>query len=93
MIRKEFRDRNLEETLDARVAHITENTKGFEAEGHEGTWYTFDQKVYQGETFFQMRHERYGSEVADIIVAEDGTLVAEDVWYGFDTKVQEVIFD
>ena len=93
LIRKEFRDRNLEETLDARVAHITENTKGFEAEGHEGTWYTFDQKVYQGETFFQMRHERYGSEVADIIVAEDGTLVAEDVWYGFDTKVQEVIFD
>ena len=59
----------MEETLDARVAHITENTKGFEAEGHEGTWYTFDQKVYQGETFFQMRHERYGSEVADIIVS------------------------
>ena len=27
LIRKEFRDRNLEETLDARVAHITENTK------------------------------------------------------------------
>ena len=93
LVRKEFRDRNLEETLGDQVAHITANTQGFEAEGHEGTWYTFDQKVYQGETFSLMRHERYGSRVADIVVAEDGTLVAEDVWYGFDTKVQEVIFD
>lgn len=93
LVRKEFRDRNLEETLETRVAQITANTKGFEAEGHEGTWYVFDQKVYQGETFSLMRHERYGSRVADIVVAEDGTLVAEDVWYGFDTKVQEVIFD
>lgn len=93
LVRKEFRDRNLEETLGNQAVHITENTKGFEAEGHEGTWYTFDQKVYQGETFSLMRHEQYGSRVADIVVAEDGTLVAEDVWYGFDSKVQEVIFD
>lgn len=93
LVRKEFRDRNLEEALETRVAQITANTKGFEAEGHEGTWYVFDQKVYHGETFSLMRHEQYGSRVADIVVAEDGTLVAEDVWYGFDTKVQEVIFD
>ena len=93
LVRKEFRDRNLEEALETRVAQITANTKGFKAEGHEGTWYVFDQKVYQGETFSLMRHEQYGSRVADIVVTEDGTFVAEDVWYGFDTKVQEVIFD
>lgn len=51
LIRKEFRDRNLEETLDARVAHITENTKGFEAEGHEGTWYTLIKSISRRNIF------------------------------------------
>ena len=38
-----------------------------------------------------MRSEQYGQEVADIIVSENGTLVAEDIWHGFDEGVREAI--
>lgn len=48
-------------------------------------------KTYHGERFFQMRSEEYGQEVADIIVSENGTLVAEDIWYGFDEGAREAI--
>jgi len=90
---KEVNAQNVEESLGNKAEYITASTTGYEADGHEGTWYTIDQREHQGEKFFQMRHERYGANVADIIVAENGTLVAEDVWDGFDTGVQEVILE
>ena len=71
--------------------HITETTRGYEAEGHTGTWYAMDMKTYHGERFFQMRNEEYGQDVADIIVSENGTLVAEDIWHGFDEGAREAI--
>lgn len=40
-----------------------------------------------------MRSEEYGEKVADIIVSENGTLVAEDIWYGFDEGAMEAISD
>lgn len=82
MARREIRTRRLEQVLDVKNQYITENTKGYEAEGHTGTWYALDMKEYHGERFFQMRSEQYGQEVADIIVSENGTLVAEDIWHG-----------
>lgn len=47
-------------------------------------------KTYHGERFFQMRSEEYGQEVADIIVSENGTLVAEDIWHGFDEGARKL---
>ena len=91
MAKREIRTRKLEQVLDVKNQHITENTKGYEAEGHTGTWYALDMKEYHGERFFQMRSEQYGQEVADIIVSENGTLVAEDIWHGFDEGVREAI--
>ena len=38
-----------------------------------------------------MRSEEYGQDVADIIVSENGTLVAEDIWHGFDEGAREAI--
>lgn len=38
-----------------------------------------------------MRNEEYGQDVADIIVSENGTLVAEDIWDGFDEGAREAI--
>ena len=91
MARNEIRTRKLEEMLGVKNQHITENTRGYEADGHTGTWYAVDMKTYHDERFFQMRSEEYGQEVADIIVSENGTLVAEDIWHGFDEGAREAI--
>jgi len=91
MARKEIRTRKLEEVLGVKNQHITETTRGYEAEGHTGTWYAMDMKTYHGERFFQMRNEEYGQDVADIILSENGTLVAEDIWHGFDEGAREAI--
>ena len=77
--------------LGVKNQHITEATKGYEADGHTGTWYAVGMKTYHGERFFQMRSEEYGQEVADLIVSENGTLVAEDIWHGFDEGAREAI--
>ena len=91
MARKEIRTRKLEEVLGVKNQHITETTREYEADGHTGTWYAMDMKTYHGERFFQMRSEEYGQDVADIIVSENGTLVAEDIWHGFDEGAREAI--
>ena len=91
MARNEIRTRKLEKVLGVKNQHITETTRGYEAEGHTGTWYAMDMKTYHGERFFQMRNEEYGQDVADIIVSENGTLVAEDIWHGFDEGAREAI--
>lgn len=91
MARNEIRTRKLEEVLGVKNQHITENTRGYEADGHTGTWYVVDMKTYHGERFFQMRSEKYGQEVADIIVSENGTLVAEDIWHGFEDGAVDAI--
>ena len=91
MARNEIRTRKLEEVLGVKNQHITETIRGYEADGHTGTWYAMDMKTYHGERFFQMRSEEYGQDVADIIVSENGTLVAEDIWHGFDEGAREAI--
>ena len=70
---------------------ITAETRGYEAEGHNGTWHTVDEKEYAGEKFFLMEHDEFGSDVAGIIVAENGQLVAEDLWNGFDAGALEAV--
>ena len=91
MARNEIRTRKLEEVLGVKNQHITETTRGYEADGHTGTWYAVDMKTYHGERFFQTRNEEYGQDVADIIISENGTLVAEDIWHGFDDGAVEAI--
>lgn len=91
LARNEIRTRKLEQIVGIRNVHITKDTRGYEADGHMGTWYAIDVKEYHGESFFQMRSEQYEKEVADIIVSENGTLVAEDVWHGFDEGATEAI--
>ena len=91
MARAEIRIQKIEQALDEAGITITANTRGFEADGHTGTWYAVDMKTYHGERFFQMRNEEYGQKVADIIVSENGILVAEDIWQGFDEGAREAI--
>ena len=45
---------------------INEETKGFIATGHFGTWHTVEAKEISGELFYRMEHEEYGDSVASI---------------------------
>ena len=84
-------DMNNHSDIDEAEVTITADTKEFEAEGHEGTWHTVDEREYAGEKFFLMEHDEYGSDVAGIIVSEQGQLVAEDLWNGYDAGALEAI--
>ena len=70
---------------------INEETKGFIADGHFGTWHTAEMKEISGELFYRMEHEEYGASVASIIVSQEGELVAEDLEHGFDAGAMEAI--
>ena len=70
---------------------ITTKTKAFVAEGHEGTWHTILMKEISDEKFFLMRHDIFENNVADILVNEQGKIIAEDLWNGFDFAVMERI--
>lgn len=84
LVRGEIRMLDVEKKMG--IPHVTEQTSGLMVEGHMGTWHTIGQQEYHGERFFLLRHDEYGSEVADIIVSENGTLVAEDLRNGFDAE-------
>ena len=91
MARAEIRMQKIEQALDEEEVTITADTRGFEADGHAGTWHTVDEREYAGEKFFFMEHDEYGSDVAGIIVSEHGQLVAEDLWNGYDAGALEAI--
>ena len=60
-------------------------------EGHIGTWYAIDETEVNGEKFFLLEHEEYGDEAACVAVNEQGKLVAEDLWNGFDADFQDAV--
>ena len=60
-------------------------------EGHAGTWYAIDETEVGGEKFFLLEHEEYGDEAACVAVNEQGKLVAEDLWNGFDEDFQDAV--
>lgn len=60
-------------------------------EGHVGTWYVIDETEIGGEKFFLMEHEEHGDMAACVAVNEQGKLVAEDLWNGFDEDFQEAV--
>ena len=89
--RAEIRMQRIEQAIGENEVTITTETRGYEAEGHNGTWHTVDEKEYAGEKFFLMEHDEFGSDVAGIIVAENGQLVAENLWNGFDAGALEAV--
>lgn len=60
-------------------------------EGHIGTWYAIDETEIGGEKFFLLEHEEHGDMAACVAVNEQGKLVAEDLWNGFDEDFQEAM--
>lgn len=62
-----------------------------EREGHLGTWYAVDETEIGGEKFFLLEHEEHGDMAACVAVDEQGKLVAEDLWNGFDDEFLDAV--
>ena len=75
---------------------ITKNSNHIRVAGHVGTWSVIDDGHFSWiedtpsggvkeihAHLFLLEHETYGDEAANVIVAENGALVLEDVWNGF----------
>ncbi len=74
-------------------ALVSFDTTDFHIEGKEGSWLAFDSIIIDGKEFFLMEHEKYGKEVAWAVVDEDGKLIVDDVYHGFDQTVLQQIRD
>ena len=79
------------EQLPRKVEQITDSTRGFIVEGHFGTWHSIQMQEFHGEKFYQMRHDEFREQVADIIVNEEGQVIAEDLWNGFNPEAVKLI--
>lgn len=49
-----------------------------------GVYSVIDEREIQGEMFYLMEHNDYGSDVACIVVDSNGEIVADDIWNGLD---------
>lgn len=72
-------------------ALISFDTTDFHIEGKEGSWLAFDSIIIDGKEFFLMEHTVYGTDAANVVLDEDGKLVADQVFHGFDETVQKQI--
>ena len=72
-------------------ALISFDTTDFHIEGKEGSWLAFDSIIIDGKEFFLMEHTTYGSDAAWVVLDEDGKLVVDNVYNGFDEAVQKEI--
>ena len=69
------------------------DTTDFHIEGKGGSWLAFDSIIIDGKEFFLMENEKYGKEVAWAVVDEDGKLIVDNVYQGFDQTVLQQIKD
>ena len=81
----------MEEQQQKNNALIHGDSDHIVVEGHIGTWYAIDETEIGGEKFFLLEHEEHGDMAACVAVNEQGKLVAEDLWNGFDEDFQEAV--
>ncbi len=74
-------------------ALVSFDTAHFHIEGKEGSWLAFDSIIMDGRQFFLMEHEAYGKDAAWVVLDEDGKLIVDNVYQGFDQAVLQQIRD
>ena len=67
------------------------DTTGYEIEGKEGTWLAQDYILMNEKKWFLMEHEEYGTRAAYVILSEDGAVVMNDCYNGFDEEARRNI--
>ena len=81
----------MEEQQQKRNGLIHGDSDHIAIEGHIGTWYSVDETEIGGEKFFLLEHEEHGDMAACVAVNEQGKLVAEDLWNGFDDEFLDAV--
>lgn len=81
----------MEEQQQKRNGLIHGDSDHIAVEGHLGTWYAVDETEIGGEKFFLLEHEEHGDMAACVAVNEQGKLVAEDLWNGFDDEFLDAV--
>lgn len=72
-------------------ALVSIDTSDFHIEGKEGNWHAFDSIIIDGRQFFLMEHETYGKEVAWVVLDEEGKIIVDHTYQGFDqTALQQI---
>lgn len=72
-------------------ALVSYNTTDFHIEGKMGSWLAYDSIIIDGREFFLMEHKTYGKEAANVVLDEDGKVVVDQVYNGFDETVKKQI--
>ena len=67
------------------------DTTGYEIEGKKGTWLAQDYILMNEKKWFLMEHEEYGTRDAYVILSEDGAVVMNDCYNGFDEEARRNI--
>ena len=74
-------------------ALVSIDTADFHIEGKEGCWHAFDSIIIDGKQFFLMEHETYGKEVAWVVLDEEGKIIVDHTYQGFDQATVQQIKD
>jgi len=69
---------------------LTEDSDKIIVNGHTGTWYVIDAAIIDNKRLFLLESMQYGDEAACLIVDENGALVLDDVYNGFDDYIEQV---
>lgn len=72
---------------------LTKDTVGYEIEGKDGTWEVVDYLLVEGKNYFLMEHEQYGTNVAYVVLNQNGKVIVDSVYNGFDDMVKQQIRD
>ena len=72
---------------------LIKDTVGYEIEGKDGTWEVVDYLLVEGKNYFLMEHEQYGTNVAYVILDQNGKVIVDSVYNGFDDMVKQQIRD
>ena len=72
---------------------LIKDTVGYEIEGKDGTWEVVDYLLVEGKNYFLMEHEQYGMNVAYVVLNQNGKVIVDSVYNGFDDMVKQQIRD
>ena len=67
------------------------DAKGYTIEGKKGTWQVIDYILMNERKWFLMEHEEYGTRAAYVILSEEGAVVMNDCYNGFDEEARHNI--
>ena len=72
---------------------LAKDTVGYEIAGKDGSWEVIDYLLVEGKNYFLMEHEQYGKDVAYVVLNQDGKVIVDSTYNGFDDAVKQKILD